>query len=199
MAKCETNAQRTAREYERRKTLELAKGVGLTIRQRRENTAESSDWSEFYTWIGQVFCELHRGNAPQFLRLVADMLEGKPPHSPGAYWYDDAIKAAYKEACMLTRCAFLDGELGCHLSSDAAIIPFLDRKAGLYLSSGEGIIPLPSGEIIKLIPPISLVFDIFYEQNSKLPRPPSDRSLRRSLQRLGLQTLPGKSGRPKEK
>jgi hypothetical protein len=199
MAKRETKAERRAREDERRKTVELAKGVAGSIRGKREGTSESPDWSKIYASIGQVFCETHRGNVPQFLRLVADILEGKQPYSPANYCgYDDEIASAYKEACMLTRCAFLDSGYARNLSSDAAVAPFLDRKCGPYLSSGEAIIPLPSGAVIRLIPPFYLFLEIFREQNPKL-HGASDRSLRRSLRRLGLQTVPSKRGRPKGK
>ena len=95
------------------------------------------------------------------------MLEGKQPYSPANHCgYDSEIAAAYKEACMQTRGAFLDGEYARNLSSDAAVAPFLDRKRGFYLSSGEAIIPLPSGPpgaIIRLIPPFWLFLDIFGE------------------------------------
>jgi hypothetical protein len=202
MAKRETKAERRAREDEHRRTVELAKGVALQIRAKREGTYECPDWSKMYAGIGQVLCEMHLGNVPQFSRLVADMLEGKQPYSPANYCgYDSEIAAAYKEACMLTRCVFLDSEHARNLSSDAANARFLDREAGFYLSSGEAIIPLssgPPGAIIRLIPPFYIFLEIFREQNPKL-HGASDSSLRRSLRRLGLQTVPSKRGRPKGK
>jgi hypothetical protein len=202
MAKRETKAERRAREDEHRKTVELAKGVARSIRGKREGITESQHWKDIYAWIGQVLCEFYIGDIPRFLRLVADMLEGKQPYSPANHCgYDSEIASAYKEACMLTRSVFLDSEHGRNLSSDTANAPFLDRECGSYLSSGEAIIPLPSGPpgaIIRLIPPFWLFLDIFREQNPKL-HGASDSSLQRSLRRLGLQTMPSKRGRPKGK
>jgi hypothetical protein len=201
MAKRETKAERRVRENERRHIVEIAKGVASTIHGKREDISESPHWSKIYTWIGEVLCESHIGHVPRFLRLVADMLEGKQPYSPANHCgYDSEISVAYKEACMLTRCVFLDSEDARNLSSDPVNTPFLDPK-GFYLSSGEAIIPLPSGPpgaIIRLIPPFWLFLDIFREQNPKL-HGASDSSLRRSLRRLGLQAAPSKRGRPKGK
>jgi hypothetical protein len=202
MAKPETKAERRAREDEHRKTVELAKGIARSIRGKREGTSESQHWKDIYAWIGQVLCESYTGDIPRFLRLVADMFEGKQPYSPANHCgYDSEIAAAYKEACMLTRRVFLDSEPARSLSLDAANAPFLDPKGGCFLNSGEAIIPLPSGPpgaIIRLIPPFWLFLDIFREQNPKL-HGASDGSLRRSLRRLGLQTTPSKRGRPKGK
>jgi hypothetical protein len=201
MAKPETKAERCAREDEHRKTVELAKGVASIIHGKREGISESPHRKELNAWIGQVLCESPIKDVSRFLRLVADMLEGKQPYSPANHCgYDSEIAAAYKEACMLTRCVFLDSEDARNLSSDPANAPFLGPM-GSYLSSGEAIIPLPSAPadaVIRLIPPFWLFLDIFREQNPKL-HGASDRSLRRSLRRLGLQTMPNKRGRPKGK
>jgi hypothetical protein len=202
MAKPETKAERRAREDEHRKTVHLAKGVASIIHGKRNGISASPHRKELNAWIGQVLCEVPIKDVPRFLRLVADMLEGKQPYTPANYCgYDKEITAAYKEACMLTRYAFLDSEHARNLSSDAANAPFLDRKHGLFLSSGEAIIPLPSAPtdaVIRLIPPFWLFLDIFQKQNPKL-HGASDGSLRRSLRRLGLQTTPSKRGRPKGK
>jgi hypothetical protein len=202
MAKPETKAERRAREDEHRKTVQLAKGVASIIHGKREGISASPHRKELNAWIGQVLCEFPIRDVPRFLRLVADMLEGKQPHSPANHCgYDSEIAAAYKEACLLTRRVFLDSEPARSLSSDVANAPFLDPKGGYFLTSGEAIIPLPSGPpgaIIRLIPPFWLFLDIFREQNPKL-HGASDGSLRRSLRRLGLQTTASKRGRPKGK
>jgi hypothetical protein len=203
MPKRETKTERRAREDEHRKTIDLANAIAGTIRGKREGISESNDWGKLYAWMGQVLCESYIGDAPRFLRLVADMLEGKQPYSPANHCgYDTEIAAAYKEACIATSRVFLESELARKLPSvlpDAA--PFLDPKEGCFLASGEAIFPLtsgPPGAIIRLIPPFWLFLDVFREQNPKL-HGASDGSLRRSLRRLGLQTMPSKRGRPKGK
>lgn len=168
-AKRETNAQRSERDNERRTTLEMAKFIAGLIRERRERKAE--DWParrKTYTSVGQAFCEFHE-NPPVFLRLVADILEGKLRYSPGRDWNDGAIEAAFTEAIRrmpwprwLTRYGF----------------PVIVER-----------------------PSFSEFLAVFSEQNpkSKLPEPPSARSLRRSLKRLGYHTRPDVRGRPKKK
>ena len=188
MAKRETNAQRTAREWERRTTLQVAYLVAELIRERRQSKAElapehkqdlpakelkkwgwhpeSKGWWRNYTYLGQTFCELcpFDQNPAEFLRLVADALEGKwPPYSPGNDWYDDKITAAYGEA--------------------RSRLPRPRPKDGAW--SGR-------------MPYFSEFLDIFRRQNPKLKRI-EDRSLRRSLKRLGYPTEPDKRGRPKKK
>jgi hypothetical protein len=111
------------------------------------------------------------------LRLVADILDGKPPYSPGKDWYDFAITKAYEEAC----CRMLPGK-------DRDIIWSVQRTLD------------PDGKIFPFTRPTFFEFEkIFREQNPKLHRSPSERSLRRSLKRLGLVIAPDKRGRPKGK
>ena len=187
MAKRETNAKRTAREYERRTTLQMADHVAEWIRARRKikedlapdgleswtakemketgrlTVEESKRWRKTYTFLGQVFCEFDE-NPHKFLRLVADRLEGKRPYSPGDDWNDGAITVAYKEACS-------------HMPRPRV---------------------RPNGEVIITLPSFSEFQNVFSEQ-SQLSRPPSARSLRRSLKRMGYRTRPDKRGRPQEK
>ena len=197
MAKRETNAQRSAREYERRTTLQMAKWVAEIICTRRENKAdlapedsedlppkemkmrgwhpESKDWRKTYTFLGQVFCEFCEfdENPAKFLRLVADRLEGKqPPYSAGDNWNDAAITKAYGEACRRRR-----------------VLQPIEKTQG-----GVVVIDIP-------YPSFSEFENVFLEQNpvSKLPKPPMNRSLRRSLKRLGYRTRPDKRGRPRKK
>jgi hypothetical protein len=197
MAKRETNAQRTAREYNRRTTLQMADWVAKIICTRRENKAdlapehledlpakelkrmgwvpESKDWRKKYTFLGQVFCELcpFDENPATFLRLVADRVEGKQPYSTGAYWNDGEITTAYGEA-----------------------IRRMPRPR-----------VTPDGIVEGTLPSFSEFLDVFREQNPKLFQPrhnrpggiaSSERSLRRSLKRLGYRTEPAKPGRPKK-
>jgi hypothetical protein len=192
MAKRETNAQRSAREYERRTTLQMAKWVADIICTRRENKAdlapedsedlppkemkmmgwhpESKDWRKTYTFLGQVFCEFCAFDEipAKFLRLVADRLEGKPPpYSPGDDWYDGAITEAYEEAIRRVP------------------RPSYENQGGLVV-------------VNVTYPSFSEFSDVFREQNPKL-RGLSDRCLRRSLKRLGYRTRPDKRGRPRKK
>jgi hypothetical protein len=197
MAKRETKAGRRAREDEQRKTIDLANAVAGTIYRKREGISASPHRKELNTWIGQVLCESHIGDIPRFLRLVADVLEEKQPYSPANYCgYDNEIATAYKDACMRVRSAFVDAWHARHPGDREY---GLDRECGLFLSSGEAIIPHPSrAEAIRLIPPFYLFLDIFRERNPKL-HGASSNSLRRSLRRLGLQTVANKPGRPKPK
>jgi hypothetical protein len=122
MAKCETNAERRAREYQHRTTLQMATYVAEWIRKRRENKAdlaprdmdlpakklkemgwhpESKRWWQNYAFLGQVFCEFcpFDENPAKLLRLVADALEGKPqPYNKSDLSCDGAITKAYIEA-----------------------------------------------------------------------------------------------------
>jgi hypothetical protein len=61
---------------------------------------------EYYAGFGELFCS-HHGNVPEFLRLVVNILEGRPP-LPGPY--DDAIKAAYEKAAQ-PFCVLPNGEV----------------------------------------------------------------------------------------
>lgn len=215
--KRETNLQRAARELRHRETLRNANQVADIIRATRKAKAElvtqsrivpmipqgmdvsgfsPKRWKESYAYLGYVCCRSHE-NVPTFLRLVADILEGKPPYSPGDYWYDSKITKAYSEA--FNRIwfgkdrdwsqsdiweAYQEG----HLSSrDIILMKNLDDPDKKSIA-----MPLPT---------FSQFLDIFLEQNpkSKLPRLPSERSLRRSLERLGCFTGRDKRGRPKKK
>ena len=64
-----------------------------------ERGQESERLRETYAAIGREFCEFN-GNVSEFLRLVADKIEGKGMYSPGGIWYDDAIQKAYLTACI---------------------------------------------------------------------------------------------------
>ena len=202
--KHETNAQRTVREDEQRTTKLLA-GVLATVICKKghvpvpterliriikevrgklfvalrpnatyflcsprdsanlpERGSESEGLRETYAAIGREFCEF-KGNVSEFLRLVADKIEGKLTYSPGGIWYDGAIEKAYLSACIsaFENCPDLDASM-------------------------------------PVIPSFSKFKKVFWEQNPKL-KGASDRSLQRSLKRLGCPLSPVKRGRPKEK
>jgi hypothetical protein len=191
VAKYETNAQRAAREDEFRTTQLVAGAVAHIICNKGNLPAEiepviqrikrskgvvmgpeeidpqatkpeSKRLKETYALVGREFCDC-KGNVSEFLRLVADLIEAKPLHSPGQNWYDAEITRAYKNACRT--------------------VPFT-KHWDLVLA---GI----------LVPPTFTEFiEIFREQNPKL-HGASDRSLRRSLRRLGYGTRPAERGRPR--
>ena len=126
---------------------------------------QSERLRETYASVGREFCEF-KGNVCEFLRLVADKIEGKRSYSPGEDWYDYKISLAYMQA-------------------------LVQKLPSPYPSK------LPSRDVPW--PTFSEFLDIFGQQNPKLPKPPSERSLRRSLKRLAIITRPDKRGRPKEK
>ena len=198
MAKRETSKERAEREHERRIILQVVEWIAELIRWQVNGNFDLEDYENWpwpvkdwparetqmmmrwhpkskqqvYLFLGQTFLEFDT-NIPRFLRLVADRLEEKwPPYSPGHDWYDDKITAAYSEAC--------------------SRMP----RPRLLTSRGGSV-----SELMIKRPSFSEFLEIFREQNpkSKLLRPPSDRSLRRALQRLGYETRPDKRGRPKKK
>jgi hypothetical protein len=181
----ETTSQRAAREYARRTTLCHAKEVAELITARRRNKEDMAPedmmevllyWGDIwgpdieraYVSFGRVVCELEK-NPPRFLRLVADLLEGKHPYSPGADWYDDKITAAYE--------AFHEA--------------FIHPQYRVVTRRGVSM-PINDG------PSFSEFLHIFRKKNPQLQRV-SERSLRRSLQRLGYPTREMKRGRPKNR
>ena len=68
---------------------------------------ESTQLREAYAVIGRELCEF-KGNAPKFLRPIADKIEGKRSYNPGEDWYDDAIKKAYLAASGLSAMKHMD-------------------------------------------------------------------------------------------
>jgi hypothetical protein len=218
--KRETNWERAVREARHRQALRKANQVADIIRAARKEEAEEAvlgtdprippfiplgmdtsgfshkRWKEAYATLGYL-CSRSDENPSKFLRLVADIVEGKPAYSPGGDWHDSKITKAYNEAFNHIwfgkdrdwsesdiEKAFEEG----HLSSlDITLMRNLDHPDKKPIA-----MPLPT---------FSQFLDIFWEQNPKstLPRPPSERSLRRSLARLGCFLRRDKRGRPKEK
>jgi hypothetical protein len=201
VAKRETSAERRAREDRRRladwaafyaallidfETTLLRAGRGdkrhgtrLQLGMAEGEKVFYSSGERAYTVIGRLVCEHHDNENPsKFLRLVADYIEGKEPYEPGNDWYDDAIEKAYCEACRrMPR-------------------PRLARSGGV--SRGVKQIIFARNSPYGSRPSFSEFESIFRQQNPKL-RGASDRSLRRSLRRLGYITRSDKRGRPKKK
>jgi hypothetical protein len=97
--KRETNAERAAREFERRRMSFIAERIADVIRRRSKDQTESPAREAGMRFIGPSICD-YCENVPKLLRLVADLLEGKLPlQSPGNDRYDGLIKEAYLEAC----------------------------------------------------------------------------------------------------
>ena len=88
-----------------------------------------------------------------FLRLIADKIEGKRSYSPGEGWYDDAIRNAYLAASGLSAMKHMDA-----VSAN-----------------------------VQVPPSFSEFWDIFQQQNpkSKLLSEHADREERNGLQRKG--------------
>lgn len=222
MAKRETNAERRERESERRTSILAAKMVAESINLIRRTKPESVSQEEeeeikrlSYDHFEHLLCEFClSGKAPyKFLRLVADFLEGElPPYSPGNDWHDDKIKAAHEEATNrnLVKNGLPKGHLIQFLASPDAVKRFENWRRHLmpsgktqggvakvppFLRKAAQLLPAPS-EIPW--PTFSEFLAVFREQNPQLLGA-SDRSLRRSLKRLGLIARPDKCGRPKGK
>jgi hypothetical protein len=185
MAKRETNVRRREREFERRNTLATASLVAAVITSRRKNKADLAAEDVEYeqhirnflsnpltlggrlendVFLGQTFCFFSKDPA-RFLRLVADVIEGKQPYrsifDPGDGWYDRAIHAAYSKASNRRRF--------CEIRQPS-FAEFLE----IFLDEFEK------------------------KKNLKELKAPSERSLRRALQRLGYFTRPDNRGRPKK-
>jgi hypothetical protein len=202
--KRETNAERAAREYEYRTTLQTADHVADCIRLRRQkkedlayedvepiawtdeelkkagrlSLTESKYWRTVYAFLGQVFCEFHEDPA-KFLRLVADSLEAEQPLSASDDWYDRRITEAYRTAAV---------------SSGLSLSPSI--RSVIPRGVPENTFSLAPYFFAK--PTFSEFSDIFRKQNPTLKI--EDSSLRRSLRRLGYNTRSEKRGRkPKGK
>ena len=202
--KRETNAERAAKEYERRTALQMADYAAELIRLRRQHKedfapedidgldinslaeeelesmgfspTESKYWWKVYAFLGKVFCEFHEDPA-KFFRLVADSLQSERPLSAKGNWYDRRITEAYKAAAVSSGQSF-----GVRSSiprgvpeNQFSLVPYFFTK-----------------------PTFSEFSDIFRKQNPTLKI--EDNSLRRSLRRLGYDTRTEKRGRkPKGK
>ena len=173
MAERETNKERAAREAKRQGTLKRAHYAAEFIRalKRRDSDLSPTDAMLFFSYIESD------ENVPRFLRLVADRLEGKALHNPG--WNDHAIMEAYKEA--RRRIPWPPDK-----RPDPKMLVSIYKRF-LLKDGAIGLFPYPS---------FAEFLNIFWEQNPKL-HGASERSLRRSLRRLGYLVRPEKRGRPR--
>jgi hypothetical protein len=135
---------------------------------------------ETYTLIGREFCE-YKGNVSEFLRLVADKIEGKQSYSPG--WYDGAIETAYLAASCLSRIKQMGAT-----SAGVHVPPSFSEFWDIFRQQNPKSKLLSENEDL--------------EQRKSLQRKGyicyTERSLRRSLRRLGSPLRSVKPG-PKEK
>jgi hypothetical protein len=175
--------ERVLMSYERASLFSAADFFAELIKIRTVNKSEFTpgDIALFQQWFSQF-----RDNFPEFLRMVADLLEGKPVRKQ-----DSEISAAYKEAVKRCNRWFFE-PIEDWISRSPSENSNRVRK---FLDTG-------------VQPTFSEFEKVFQEQNPKLFEPrknrpdgiaPSERSLRRSLERLGCITRPDKRGRPKEK
>lgn len=172
MAKRETSSERRDRERNNADFVWTARGVAAEIIAARKRLPSRKSFAV----LGQIFCLCD----VILLRTIADLLEGadsiadvfraKPrAYSPGEAWYDAEIRTAYIKAF-----------------------------GNVWRTLPRDFPPDDVPDSALRWPTFSDFLNIFREQNAKL-RGASERSLRRSLRRLGYRTSPGKRGRPKGK
>jgi hypothetical protein len=188
--KRETSKERAEREFERRLYFEQAKRFAKAIVSERRNDEARDALFENkakLAFLGQVFCSR---DVPRLLRLIADFLEGKPPSVPDDDFYCRAVEAAYGEACSrmprVRASPFSDDDL-------------LELSGVSYtLDPNVFIVSLPSfSGYITTLPSFSEFLEVFQKQNPKLKV--ENRTMRRTLQRLGFETRPDRLGRPRKK
>ena len=174
---------RVLRSYKDTSLLTDAEFFADIIKTRRVNKAE---FTPLDIDLFQKAFRDFQDNFHEYLRMVANIIEGKPVRED-----DSKIEAAYKEAFRRCNAWFFE--------------PF---EADTHYSASEY-----AAKVRKLLdtgatPTMSECLAVFQEQNPRLYQPrenrpdgiaPSERSFRRSLERLGLVTSPGKPGRPKGK
>lgn len=177
-------SERVLRSYKDVSLFTSADFFADIIKTRRANESEFTPLD--IALLQQDFRKF-RDNFPEFLRMVADLLEGKPVRRP-----DSEIEVAYDEAFKRCNAWFFDPIKDLELSPSQ----YADKVRKL-LDTG-------------VMPTFSEFEKVFREQNPKLYRvqtkrgesyvgiAPSERSLRRSLERFGCQTRPDKRGRPKD-
>jgi hypothetical protein len=194
-----SKVDRVLREYKRVNLFTAADLFADVIKTRRANK------SEFTTLDLSVFQKAFRefrDNFSEFLRMVADILERKPERGRAThYGYDSEINAAYDEA--FNRCnAWYIEAIKDRTRANFSKYPDIAQK---LLETG-------------VMPRFAEFLTVLLEQNpkSKLLSAHADteerrslrrkgyswyteRSLRRSLERLGLVIRPDKRGRPRKK
>jgi hypothetical protein len=186
MAKRETNKERREREQERGRIFEIARQIAGAIRTRRHVLSLSAREKKTFEYIEKVFDQLTGGarlvggewvesesleDIAQGLRLAADMLEEKPIDGRSLSWHDAKIREAFLTVSRrLWRSRSRPGK------------PFYEDAI-----SRITILPQPT---------FSEFLEIYCEQNPGVRV--EERTLRRSLQRLGYRTSSAKCGRPKK-
>jgi hypothetical protein len=175
--------ERVLRSYKDASVFTAADFFADIIKTRRANKAELTPLD--IELFQQAFREF-QDNFPEYLRMVADILEGKSVRGD-----DSKIKAAYNEAHKRFNPWF-----------------FVPIELGLPSSPSEHAAKVRKLLDTGVLPTVSECLAVFRERNPRLYEPrenrsdgiaPSERSFRRSLERLGLVTRPDKRGRPKEK
>jgi hypothetical protein len=143
---------------------------------------ESERLRETYAVIGRELCEF-KGNVADFLRLVADKIEGKQSYSPGEDWYDRQIETAYLEVLCRSSIKHMDA-----VSRNAHVPPSFSEFWDIFQKQN------PKAKLVSE--------DVDLEARRSLKRRGhkcyTERSLRRSLKRLGCTACHVKPG-PKEK
>jgi hypothetical protein len=168
--------ERGLMSFKRACLLYAADSFAHLIEIRTVNKAEFTpvDIALFQQWFSQF-----RDNFPEFLRMVADILERKPL-PPSASPYGDKIEAAYYEATKRCNTWFFEAmEDWSRLSPSE----YADNVRKFF---DAGVTPR-----------FSEFETVFREQNPQFKV--SGRSLRRSLERLGDHVRSDSPGRPKEK
>ena len=183
MPRRETNKQRVAREGQRRAILEIARKIAGAIRTRRYALFLAGRERDLFEYVDKVFnTAIPEGdtwvesesveNIANGLRLAADMLEEKPMDGRSLSGHDSKIMAAFLEASIRVR------------------RDHPHRVKPLHEDTTSRITILPQ-------PTFSEILEVYRQQNPRVKA--EDRTLRRSLRRLGIITHPDKRGRPKKK
>jgi hypothetical protein len=176
LARVYEKRERLLMSYQRDSLLYAAEYLADLIETRRVNKSEFTpvDIALFQQWFSQF-----RDNFPEFLRMVADILERKPL-PPSASPYGDKIEAAYLEALERCNAWYFEGMENWSRLSPSEYADNV-RK---FMDTG-------------VTPSFSEFEKVFREQNPQFKV--SGRSLRRSLERLGNPVRSDSAGRPKEK
>jgi hypothetical protein len=172
--------ERAAIGYKRASLLYAADSFAHLIEIRTVNKGEITpvEIALFQQWFNQWFSQF-RDNFPEFLRMVADILERKPL-PPSASPYGDKIEAAYHEAMKRCNTWFFEA------MEDSSRLSPSEHADNVRKFMDTGVTPSFS-EFEK----------VFREQNPQFKV--SGRSLRRSLERLGNHVRSDSPGRRKEK
>jgi hypothetical protein len=156
--------------------------VSADTRHLLKEKRESPQLREAYAMVGRELCEF-KGNVSDFLRLIADKIEGKRSFSPGKDWYDDAIETAYLAASSLAAVKHMDA-----VSANVQVPPSFSEFWDIFQQQN------PKSKLLSEHAAI--------EERNSLQRTGyscyTERSLRRSLKRLGYTLRSVKRG-PKER